>query len=407
MVLSSTKHLEKNEVYNIARPWLGDGLLLSCGNKWKSRRKILTPAFHFNILKDFVNIFEENSEKSANFIKNNCNKDLNSLDLAVEHTLCSLCETTMGISVNIEDPYIKQYKEALDKFGFFAFYRLSRPWFYSELTFHFTSEKREQDSLITAMHKFTLNVINKRLSNWSDKGSQPFHSASGKRIQPMLDILIDEMKRGGDIDFEGIREEVDTFMFEGHDTTSTGLNFLLMLLANHQDVQNRIYEEQLTIFNDSKRKATYDDLQNMEYLERCIKESLRLYPPVPMIGRLIEEDIVLKKNYVIPAGIYVGIMLYDLHRNPKFWKNPNKFDPDRFSPDNCVNRHPFAYIPFSAGPRNCIGQRFAMLEMKSFTSKLIREFILEPVDTPDSIILRADMVLRTSKPIEVRFRKRF
>uniref|UniRef100_UPI003B75C387 cytochrome P450 4C1-like n=1 Tax=Chrysoperla carnea TaxID=189513 RepID=UPI003B75C387 len=408
LILStSTKNLVKCEPYDFVRDWLGDGLLLSSGSKWKSRRRILTPAFHFNILNEFVDVFEENSEKTANFIKNNCNKVLNAGELAVEHTMYSLCETTMGISVNMEDPNIKQYKSALHEFGGIVYDRITKPWQYPGLLFYFSQAKRNSDRLIKEMHKFTLNVIHERLLNWSTEGKQPLFSASGKKIFPMMDLLIGEMKQGGDIDFEGIREEVDTFMFEGHDTTSTALTFLLMLLANNPDAQNRIYEEQLSIFNDSKRKATYDDLQNMDYLERCIKEALRLYPPVPLIGRTLDEDIVLKKNFTIPTGVYMGIMIYDLHRNPKYWPDPHKFDPDRFLPDNCANRHPFAYIPFSAGSRNCIGQRFAMLEMKSFASKIIREFILEPIDTPDTITLAANLIIRTKKPVEVKFRRRF
>uniref|UniRef100_UPI003B82F6C1 cytochrome P450 4C1-like n=1 Tax=Chrysoperla carnea TaxID=189513 RepID=UPI003B82F6C1 len=406
ILLLSTRNLAKSEGYQYMHDWLGNGLLLSSGSKWKVRRKILTSAFHFNILNEFVNVFEDNSEKSANYIKNNCNKDLDANEIAVDHTMHSLCETTMGISVNMEDPDIKQYKDALHNFGSVFFSRLMRPWLTADFIYNLSEIKRNQDRLIKAMHKFTLSVIEGRLLNWSLEGKQPLYSASGKQILPMMDLLIGEMKRGGGIDYEGIREEVDTFMFEGHDTTSAGLTFLLMLLANHPEIQNRIYEEQLKIFNDSKRKATYDDLQNMEYLERCIKESLRLYPPVPIIGRTLDEDIVLKNKLVMPSGIFANIMIYDLHRNPKFWPNPNKFDPDRFLPENCKNRHPFAFIPFSAGSRNCIGQRFAMLEMKSFTSKIIREFILEPVDTPDTIIMIVDLVLRTKKPVKVKFRRR-
>lgn len=89
---------------------------------------------------------------------------------------------------------------------------------------------------------------------------------------------------------------------------------------------------------------------------RCIKESLRLYPPVPAISRCTSEDIKTKFG-VIPEGAAMIIHIYDLHRNPKFWPNPDVFDPSRHLPENCIGRHPFAYIPFSAGPRNCIGKQ--------------------------------------------------
>lgn len=109
------------------------------------------------------------------------------------------------------------------------------------------------------------------------------------------------------------------------------------------------------VLNGKNGKLTYTDLQNLRYLERVLKESLRMYPSVPFIGRVAGEDILTYTGYKIPSNCNINIHIYDLHYNPEIYPDPHKFDPDRFLPENSQKRHPFAYLPFSAGPRNCIG----------------------------------------------------
>uniref|UniRef100_UPI003B75C7C5 cytochrome P450 4C1-like n=1 Tax=Chrysoperla carnea TaxID=189513 RepID=UPI003B75C7C5 len=408
VLLSSAKNLRKSEAYDFLELWLGSGLLISDGDKWKSRRKLLTPAFHFNILKQFVTVFEEQSERTVQIIRKECDKPFtNVIPISTEHALGALCETTMGIKMNFDDnnsEFIK-YKNAIYHFGEIFMERITKPIFYSQFLFELSSMGKITTKIITTLRNFTLNVIDERLNNWETRNQQMIKSASGKKLLPMMDILITEMKNGANIDYNGIVEEVDTFMFEGHDTTSMGISFMLMLLASEPEVQDKILEEQNSIFHGSTRMATYEELQNMEYLERVIKESLRLCPPVPVIGRRLEEDLQMGQ-YIIPKESYLYVSIYDLHHNPKYWDQPEKFDPDRFLPDNAAQRHPFAYVPFSAGSRNCIGQRFVMLEMKSFVSKVIREYILEPVDTLETIPLKVDLVMRPVNGVKVKFRRR-
>lgn len=129
-----------------------------------------------------------------------------------------------------------------------------------------------------------------------------------------------------------------------------------MLLANNPDCQEQIYDEINSVFSDPNEEPTIQKLNELRFLDRCIKESLRLYPSVAFISRSSEEDFVSSQNVTIPKGSVICIHIYDLHRNPDIYPEPEKFIPDRFLPENVQNRHPFAYIPFSAGPRNCIGK---------------------------------------------------
>nr|KAH0807221.1 hypothetical protein GEV33_015570 [Tenebrio molitor] len=223
----------------------------------------------------------------------------------------------------------------------------------------------------------------------------------------MLDLLITAKNEERVIDDEGIREEVDTFMFEGHDTTAVALDFALMMIACHKQVQDQIYEEIKSVLGDARAKPTYNDLQEMKYLERALKEVLRLYPSVHFISRNLGDDVVTASGYELPKNTLVHLHIYDLHHNPDIYPDPERFDPDRFLPENCQNRHPFAYLPFSAGSRNCIGQRFAMLELKAAICGILAHFVLEPVDTPSTIVLVVDLILRTKDPIRVNILQQF
>lgn len=184
-------------------------------------------------------------------------------------------------------------------------------------------------------------------------------------------------------------------MIKGHDTTSASMCWFIYLMAAHPEHQQLVYEELQDIFGDSDRDCTVDDIPNLKYLDYCMKETLRMYPSAPLIERMANEDIQIG-DYNIPAGSNILMLIYGMHHNPRIFPDPEKFDPERFFPENCIGRHPFAYIPFSAGPRNCIGlfinsyddsvaktyktilyragQRFALTEEKVVLSNLMRRF---------------------------------
>lgn len=213
-----------------------------------------------------------------------------------------------------------------------------------------------------------------------------------KKRYAMLDTLFAVEANENQIDDVGIREEVDTFMFEGYDTTSAGIMFTLFMLAHHKNEQDLVYNEvvgvlgiQICLFCDQNYLLQYmrigdrtvgdlsvQDLNSMQYFDMFIKETLRLYPPVPFMGRQLMESLRIGMSlYVLnaasrvdrfflgdvelPVGTQIHIHTFDLHRDPEQFPDPEKFDTSRFHPDRRNERHPFAYVAFSAGPRNCIG----------------------------------------------------
>ncbi|CAH2989301.1 unnamed protein product [Chilo suppressalis] len=416
MIISTTKFNGKSSIYRFLRPWLRDGLLLSDGAKWQQRRKILTPTFHFSILQRFCVIIENNSRRMVEILNNSPGEKIDVVSLMSEFTLNSICETAMGtrFSEEIVEKGVS-YRTAIHSIGKCLVQRMTRVILHNDFIFNHSALGKEQNKSIEKIQNFTGKVIKDRkayiekygVENLEDddkKDNKEYNMNNRRKPTAMLDLLLHAQKNNL-IDDEGIQEEVDTFMFEGHDTTSCGLMYCLMLLANHKDIQDKIFEELHTIFDESDRSASYDDLSEMRYLECCIKESLRLYPPVPFISRQITESIDLG-GYKIPSDVFCHIHIYDLHRREELFPDPLKFDPDRFLPENCIGRHPYAYIPFSAGPRNCIGQKFAMMEMKLALSAILRRFDLKPVTKPWELRIAADMMLRSTEPIYVIFEKR-
>lgn len=418
VLMKSPKHITKSVGYKFIKPWLSTGLVTSTGGKWQHRRRILTPAFHFNILKHFVVTLNEEARYLVSTLKeqgkgNPIIKDLE--EFLTEHTLNAICETAMGTSLQGNGELELKYRKAVHDMLGIVPHRSVRPWYYSDTIFALSSNGRLQEKLLKTLHGFTKKIIAERkrfheetngkyLKNLEeiDENDGFSKDSSYKKKLAMLDLLIAASWNGEQIDDEGIREEVDTFMFAGHDTTSTALVFLLSLIAKHKDVQERIREEVNSVMNQENYQMTIPVLQEFLYLERCIKESLRLYPSVHFISRYLTEDMQLKK-YLIPAGTNVRVSIFHLHRNPEFWPNPDVFDPDRFLPENSSKRNPFCFIPFSAGLRNCIGQKYAMFEIKLMVAHILHNFYLEPVEELDEVKLIGNIILRPVKPLHLKF----
>ncbi|XP_971423.2 cytochrome P450 4C1 isoform X1 [Tribolium castaneum] len=398
LVLSNSKYNDKSAIYDFLHCWLGTGLLTSSGTKWQTRRKVLTPAFHFNILQQFLPIFNEETVKLIKNIKND--QPIDVIPPVTQFTLLSIAETSMGVKLDASPKSCDDYKNAIHVFGYALTYRLGRPWLHNPFVFfNLTRLGHLTKKSIKILHDFSRNVIEQKKRTFEGE-------KRGKRLA-MLDLLLLAKHQGADIDDEGIAEEVDTFMFEGHDTTSIAICYTLLLLANHPDIQDELYSELKSVLSDPTQTPSYSDLKQLNLMERCIKESLRIFPSVPFISRLLTEDLTTASGYVIPRGSMAHIHIYDLHNNPEIYPDPKKFDPDRFLPENCQKRHPFAYLPFSAGPRNCIGQKFAMLELKVVLSGILGNFVLEAVDKPKDVTMITDLVLRCKGPIRVKFVPRY
>ncbi|XP_018394023.1 PREDICTED: cytochrome P450 4C1-like isoform X2 [Cyphomyrmex costatus] len=254
-ILSNTKHLEKAKlIYDFFHPWMGSGLATSKAVKWYSQRKTLTPTFHFNILQQFVDVFVQEGENMTKFLKNSKDTVVNDvISFVSEYTLNAICETAMGTSLRDHGDFQQQYREATFRMTEIITYRISRPWLYSDWIFSLTSKGKQQKRNLEILHGFTEQIIAGRkryhertngryLKNLSNDVSAEFVAdkiGTQRKRLAMLDLLIAASREGLMTDSD-IREEVDTFMFAGQDTTGISLSFLLALLAEHKDIQNHM-----------------------------------------------------------------------------------------------------------------------------------------------------------------------
>jgi cytochrome P450 len=189
-----------------------------------------------------------------------------------------------------------------------------------------------------------------------------------------------------------LRDEAMTFFFTGYSTTAHAMSWAAWLLARHPDIQERMREEVSTVVGD--RPPTPDDVQELGLGRRVFQETLRLYPPAWVIARTANEEDEIA-GYAIPPGRAVLLGTYITHHHPELWHDPERFDPDRFLPEQCRDRPRFAFYPFGGGARQCIGERFAFLQALVTLSMILQRYRIEPAPG-------ADPVMKTSAVLKPR-----
>ena len=364
----------RNFLYMVI-PLLGNGLITSEGSIWKRNRKLLTPTFRFESLQNFVKIMNKSADRMIQVINRESNgKDpiefvplINNMTLEV--ILGCICSKDMDLQLDIDrNSREMEYVHGLEniKYGFSKRFTLIN-------LFDIIYYNREAGKKFMKGTKMTKQYIISLIQEREAMTREEPHTEEGKTNYDMLDLLMKSRdEEGKGLSHKEIIDELNTFVFAGHDTTGSASSFVFYLLAKYQDLQEKCREEVIRVMGD-KSEIEWKDLAQLSYLTCFIKESLRLYPPGLVSSKVIDEPITLD-GYTIPANTSLDIFILLIHRNAKHWPEPNKFDPTRFNDENILNHHPFAFVPFSAGSRNCIGQNFAMSELKIITSKLIRNF---------------------------------
>nr|AHL88989.1 cytochrome p450 4V23 [Brachionus koreanus] len=401
VLFSSSKNPQKSVQYDFLHPWLGTGLLTSYGEKWANRRRLITPTFHFEILNDFLHVMNEQTDILIQILIKLVKEgqEINIFERLKACALDIICESAMGQNVNAQHDKTSEYVQAVARISELVTFRLYNPLQWSDFIYRITPKGKDFKRCLKVLHNFTKKIIVER-----DNDLEDGDLFSQKRVA-FLDLLLKAKRKDQLITFDDIREEVDTFMFEGHDTTAAAASWACQLIDSHPEVQEKLHSEIDSVLGNSERHLTNDDLKQLKYLDLVIKETLRLFPSVPYFGRTISEDCQIGE-YKILQGETAVILAYMIHRDEKYYPDPEKFDPDRFLPENIKDRHPYAYIPFSAGRRNCIGQRFALMEEKVIIANILRRFKIKSIKTIDELEPVGDLIIHPNDglPIQLKFR---
>ncbi|KYN14032.1 PREDICTED: cytochrome P450 4c3-like, partial [Trachymyrmex cornetzi] len=310
-----------------------------------------------------------------------------------------IADTAMGYKLNSQKNFKVDYVEAVDKIASIVQMRFTNVWLSSDSIFKLTKSGKEHDHSLQIIQEFVNKVIVKRKAEW--KSDTNFNNSKKRRA--LLDLLLQISQNGTVLSDEDICEEVNTFMYAGHDTMATTISWTLYALGRNPEYQQKILEEYNDMVVDTD-EITLENIHKLTWLEACIKEQWRLYPVTPLIARQIYKPIEIMGSQ-IPPGSTVLINSYLLHRDDRFFPEPHIYRPERFLPDG-PKLPPYAFIPFSAGSRNCIGWKFATLVVKVAILSVLKAFRVEALDKEDELRFISELVLVNANGLRLKITPR-
>lgn len=372
----NNRNYRKGAHYEVLRPMFGNGLMLSEGDFWLRQRRLIQPAFHRQRLGGFAKTMTDLTEEMLERWDRRAERG-RPLDVSrelVKLTLSIVCTTLFGTDIS---------KEA-EGVGEAHAFCLAHAEHKIVSLFAIPDRVPTPDNVryrrsVQLLHSVIDRFIEERRDSGEDRGDL------------LSTLAFARYEESGELmDHNQLKAEIITLFLNGHETVSGALGWTCYLLSKHPEVLQRLEAELATVLGG--RTPTFEDLPKLRYTTMVIEESMRLYPPAWLIERdsIGADDL---GGFHIPAGSTVVLSQWATHRHPEFWENPEGFDPERFAPERASTRHRFAYFPFAAGPRLCVGSNFAMMEMPLILATIAQRYRLDlvpgfPVELEPVITLR-------------------
>ena len=389
-ILSSSTIISKSINYWVFEDWLGETLFTSTGSFWRKRRKLLTPSFHFTILTEFLPTIEKHSQSLVKCLKEREeHSPFDAFKLMKMYTIGVNLETSMGFQNDFvakafekdkkknskTDNDVQEFLKVIDRLLVILVKRNDNPFYWYKPIFKFFPTGLEYYNSLRFLSEFGKKVIQDRIEKLRS------HPVADEKRSIFMDRMLTNIQRG-EVTIEDVLNETQAFLFAGFDTVATALSWCMFMLGSHPEVQAKAFEEAKQI---KKLNLTNEDaLKELKYVDCVIKEVLRLHPSAPLISREIGEDIEIK-GVAYPKNSTVVISILAMQRDERNWTDPLTFKPERFLHAD-GQRNPFAFVPFSGGPRNCIGQRFAMMELKLTLYHLLLNFEIVALQKADELL---------------------
>ncbi|KAL1501435.1 hypothetical protein ABEB36_006754 [Hypothenemus hampei] len=397
IILGNNNVIRKASMYQMMETVVGQGLITARKmDLWKRNRKIITPTFNQKNLDSFMDVFVKHSEYLCKIIgKQIGNKDVDIFQIIGNCTLDFICETALGVCVAAQTND-SRFSEIIDRGMEILMIRFANLFYYSDFIFGRSNIGKEFDKKVANLRSFTRTILNEKINLRKNK------ERNGQKTV-FLELLLD-MNQAGHTTFteEELIDETITFIVAGSDTTASTDCFTLAMLGMHQDIQERVFQEIIQVVGPTDN-VRLEHLPQLKYLERVIKETLRLFPIGAFLIRTLDKDIDLDECTIFKdCAVIFGVL--KMHRNEHYWPEPYKFNPDRFLSEEVCKRTAGTYIPFGLGPRNCIGTKYAMMAMKTLLATLLRNYrVFTKYKKVEEIELKANIVLRPKNGYKMSF----
>uniref|UniRef100_A0A182MSH0 Uncharacterized protein n=1 Tax=Anopheles culicifacies TaxID=139723 RepID=A0A182MSH0_9DIPT len=413
-ILNSPDCVQKPFMYDFFR--LSKGLFGAPANVWRKHRKLLNTSFSPAVLKSFVPTLNAKADQFSRELEEKVSSECFDVHtLLARYTLITISSTSLGADLSVEKrEVLEEYSSNAIQMFTASFERIYKAWLHPEVVYRMTSAFKEEQARLKLFKQMSRKIIHMRqaiLGAEPDKAKddQQDSDPEDKQEFPKAKVFIERLEEiscdpANNIDEDGFQQHIDTLMFGGNDTSAQALSNTLLTLGMYPDWQEKVYQEIMDIAPSGP--ISYEDLSKLTYMEMFLKETLRLLPITGMIARVPTKE-VQAKHITVPPGAIVLIPFLKIHRDKTIWgPEAEIFNPENFLPERCAQRHPYAFIPFSQGPRNCIGMKYGWISMKILLCHVVRQYRIATDIKLNDIKLSLSLVMKLNTKHLIRLERR-